>query len=169
MLPGVQPYYYLGRWVEEIIKPSGTGLHSFPSVNFERYAMITVIFMSLFEFAVTGKLHGYISKKLKDIYGSAKRYGYDGLAIECAEILIKSGNGDHAMAEESERLMALHRYVPLVSFVESKELWEKKVEALFGVLALNKKTGSKTKSGSRLIWIVNLQKNHVELIPMEQK
>lgn len=165
------PYYYLGIWVDETIKPGRENFKGFSDFYLDQIPETLLIYVALAEFGIAGSLvEDKLIQKLKSLYSRAKKLGYDGLVIECAEMLLRSGHGDGSMADEADQLKKKSHYVPLSNLVESKELWEKKVDALLGVLSLPENAATKASSASRLIWVVDIfGRGNVDLTPLEQK
>jgi hypothetical protein len=164
------PYYYFERWVNETIFPQADAESGQVEETCHKSSAPTFLYQALSLFGIKGRLGPKTIEQLKLIYGRAKKKGYDGLAMECAELLEKAGESDEAMALEHNRMKVERGYVPLSAMITVKEAWEKKMEALIGMVEPAVETEERPETSSRMIWHLYLERyGEIVLTPFEQK
>ena len=109
---------------------------------------------------------------LKSLFLRAKKFGYNWVAMELAELLLRfeeSGKVYKVYAAEIQQHYGLHSIVPIVA---PQEGWERALKALILLTADKKvdKNGSKGRtSSSRLVWMIHIRGAIVaEIHPKEQ-
>ncbi len=166
----VGPYYYFERWVNETIVPQSNTESKQVEETYHKSSAPVFLFQALALFGIKGRLGPKTLEQLKLIYGRAKKNRYDGLAMECAELLEKAGESDAAMAMEHKRMKEERGYVPLSAMVTVKEAWEKKMEALIGLAEPVVEIMERPETSSRMTWHLYLDEySEIVLTPFEQR
>ncbi|MDA8403282.1 MAG: hypothetical protein M0Z56_03670, partial [Desulfobacteraceae bacterium] len=166
-------FYYLSLMVDQAMNPTRE-IPDQPDIY--RINAITdteFMFAGISEFARTGRLRPEMVKRLAVIYTRTTKSDCSWFTAECAELLIRSGNGSDDMVSQVERIKKDQGIIPLVTLIEQKELWEKQVDALLGVCSpavVQQGDSGQNKAQSRMIWVIHYDdRETIALMPREQK
>lgn len=111
-----------------------------------------------------------VPRAIRPCFEAAQAAGYDGLALEAAQLLARlTPKGRYV--EEAERLREKTGILPLVDVIQPKEPWELALTALVGLNpGAQQKTETDTANSYRLAWFVAFSaKSGWQLQPKEQK
>ncbi|MFH0994805.1 MAG: DEAD/DEAH box helicase [Pseudomonadota bacterium] len=125
-------------------------------------------FSALAEYGITHTLDPTTLERLSGLFSRTKNAGLHWLALECAVLLNASTTPDKEREDYVRSVQAENGIHSILSIIEPEEPWKTRLHAL--TYSLNSTSPNSLKPGVlRLIWVIRLKDQSIELIPKEQK
>ena len=132
--------------------------------------IIPVLFNAIASYWVNGSLSTETIERIDLIFDMARQAGMNWVAMECAALLIRTGEENSERRDFLDEVMNRSGMRPLVSSVMVEEPWEKSLRALVRIGSEAEHSAApKSAAGIRLVWLIGYHRRTVSVQPVEQK
>jgi hypothetical protein len=129
---------------------------------------LAVYFSALAEYGISHALDPASLEQVSQLYTRAKNAGLDWLALECAVLLNAAETPDKERSDYLRCAQAKEGIHFIFSIIEPEEPWKNRLHAL--THSLTAPLQNRISTGAlRMIWVIRLMDQHIELIPKVQK
>lgn len=129
---------------------------------------LVAYFSALAKFGITRTLDSPSLERLSRLFHRAKDAGLHWLALECALLLNAAAAPDQERTAYVRKVQAIGGAHSLLTIIEPEAPWKTRLHALTYSLHATSPNGLKP-GELRLIWVIRLKDQRMELIPKEQK
>ncbi len=127
---------------------------------------MTIAFAGLCQFWLNSAIQPTLEKILVESYETASKNGYNLFTSIFAELLAKAQHDNERYLAVHEELHKSSGFIPLIEILKPEEPWKRSLEALIHATSLEPEEPQST---VRLIWLLEVKDNTINLGPREQK